>query len=146
MTRLVRQPDCSQPAPRRWARTAAAWALGAATLAAAGAAQAREDVFWSIGLASPGVQLAVGNAPAVVVHPRPVVVQAAPVVHVQPAPVWVQPAPLWVQPAPVRVVPAPVAVVGGYPHHHAHHPRWHGHRRGQDRNHNGVPDRFEYRY
>ena len=28
----------------------------------------------------------------------------------------------------------------------AHHPRWHGHRRGHDRNHNGVPDRFEYRY
>lgn len=138
MTRLVRQPDCSQPAPRRWARTAAVWALGAATLAAAGAAQAREDVFWSIGLASPGVQLAVGNAPAVVVHPRPVVVQAAPVVYAQPAPVWVRP-------APVRVVPAPVAVV--YPMHgQAHHPRWHGHRRGHDRNHNGVPDRFEYRY
>lgn len=109
--------------------------LGATALAGAGTAQARDNVFWSIGVASPGVQLGVSNA-------RPV--------YVQPAPVYAQPAPVVVYPAPVVVRPPlysytqvpPPAVVGYYPpprRHHFHH-------RGWDRNHNGVPDRYEYRY
>lgn len=122
---------------QRHGRQAAVTVLGVAALAGAGAAQARDDVFWSIGVASPGVQLGVSNA-------RPV--------YVQPAPVYVQPAPVVAYPAPVVVRPpiysytqvSPPVVVGYYPpppprRHHFHH-------RGWDRNHNGVPDRYEYRY
>jgi hypothetical protein len=66
-------------------------------LAGASVAQARDNVYWSVGVhAAPGVTLGVGN------H-RPV--YAAPV-YVQPAPVYVQPAPIYVQPAPIYV-PAP---------------------------------------
>jgi hypothetical protein len=67
---------------------AAAVAVGA--LAAASAAHARSDVFFSIGI----------QAPIGYVQPA--------LVYVQPRPVYVQPQPVYVQPRPVYVQPQPV--------------------------------------
>jgi hypothetical protein len=75
-------------------KRAAAVAFGLAALAAAGAAQARSDVYFSIG-----------------VQPQPVYVQPSPV-YVQPRPVYVQPQPVYVQPQPVYGHPQ---VVYGHP-------------------------------
>ncbi len=80
-----------------------------ATLGMAGAAQA-QNVFWSLGLSSPGVQLGLSSAPPVMlvqpsyqpvyetvyVAPRPVYVAPRPVVYLRPAPVYVAP-PLYLQ-------------------------------------------------
>ena len=109
------------------ARVAAMATVGLAALAGAGSAQAGSNVFWSVGVAGPGIQVGVASAPPVVVQQAPVWVRPAPV-WVQPAPVWVQPAPVWMQPAPVvyrapRVVVSPPVVyrpvVRGWarPHH-----------------------------
>lgn len=75
-------------------------------------AQAR-DVYWSVGVQSPGVQVGVSNAPppVYVQRPRPVYVQPAPVVvypgyrHVRP--VLMAPAPVYYQEsyAPVYIGP-----------------------------------------
>lgn len=88
-----------------------------AVLGFAGAAQARDNVYWSIGVESPGIAVGVTNA-------RPVYVQPAPV-YVYPQPVYVQPAPVYVQPRPVYVVPAPVYYGRPYGWHkkHGHHDR-----------------------
>ena len=72
------------------AKFVAAAALTVAAIAAAPAAHARSDVYFSI-----GVQ---GGAP-VYVEPAPV--------YVQPRPVIIQPGPVYVQP-PVYAVPAPM--------------------------------------
>ena len=86
---------------------AAAATLALATLGMAGAAQAG-DVYWNVGVSSPGVQLGVANAPPMYVQqpvymwpqqvyvPQPVYVQPRPVIYVQPAPVYVS-APQYVQ-------------------------------------------------
>lgn len=92
-----------------------------AALGAAGAAQARGDVYWSVGVhAAPGVTIGVGNA-------RPV--------YYAPAPVYVAPAPVYYAPQPVYYVrPAPVYYSTGYyygpttyvrvgKHRHRHHHR-----------------------
>jgi hypothetical protein len=81
-------------------------------LGVASAAQARTDVFLSIGV------------PGVLVAPAPVLVAPQPV-YVQPQPVYVQPQPVYVQPRPVYVQPQPVYYVqeGGWRHRH-----WRGHR------------------
>ena len=101
-----------------WAR-----ALGLASLAtaawalSAGQAQARgghDDVYWSIGVNSPGVVVGVSNAPTVV--------------YSYPSygyPVYYEPRPVVVYPRPVVVHPRPV-VVHSYPVYG--HPQWHGHR------------------
>lgn len=81
---------------------------GAAMLGFAGAAQAGSNVYWSIGVGSPGVSVGVTNA-------RPV--------YVQPALVYYQPQPVYVQPAPVYY---------GRPYgHKKHHGHGHGHYRQQ---------------
>lgn len=113
------------------ARMAALATLGLAALAGAGAAQAGSNVYWSVGVAGPGIQVGVASAPPIVAA-APVFVQPAPV-WVRPAPVMVQPAPVWVQPAPVVVrgprvvVPAPVVYRpvprGWVRHRHPHGPR-----------------------
>ena len=98
--------------------------LGAVALAAfAGAAQARDNVYWSVGIAAaPGVAIGVGNV-------RPVVVAPAPV-YVAPAPVYVAPAPVYIAPAPVYYAqPAPVYYGSYYAHPgkrkgHKHHRHW----------------------
>lgn len=126
----------TEPArPARWSRmlgmaalAAAAWGVGTTAAHARGG----DEVYWSIGVTSPGVAVGVSNAPP----PRHVVVQPQPVVIHQPAPVVIhQPYP-YVR--PVVVHPRPVVYSGwGYgprwddryerrrwKHHHRHHDRW----------------------
>lgn len=68
-------------------------ALALAAMGFAGSAQARDNVYWSVGVGSPGVSLNVGNGFPVYVVPQPV--------YIQPQPVYVQPAPVYYQPQPV---------------------------------------------
>jgi hypothetical protein len=101
-------------------------AVVALALAAAGTvtvAQARSDVYFSVGAnVAPGVAIGVSNAP---VYYPPVYVQPQPV-YVQPAPVYYgvggygySAAPVYVRPAPIYYAPAPVYYGGrGHRHHH----------------------------
>jgi hypothetical protein len=92
-------------ANRSLALAGAAATLAVAALGFAGAAQARDNVSFSVGIAAPGVAVGVTNAYPV--YQQPVYVQPAPVYY-QPAPVYYQPRPVYVRPAPVYVVPQPV--------------------------------------
>ena len=106
---------------------AALLAIGAVGFA--GAAQARDNVSFSVGIGVPGVAVGVNNAYPVYTQPvytQPVYSQPA-----YPQPVYVQPRPVYVQPAPVYVQPAPVyyqnyqnyqnaPVYYGRPHGHGH--------------------------
>ena len=131
---------------------AGAWALSAGM----SPAQAR-DVYWSVGVNSPGVQVGVSNGPPIYVqHPRPVYVQPAPVV-VYPGygngyrsgygygyerPRYVAPPPVY-YPQPARVVyidryGAPIGRGHGDRHWRGDDGRGHGHHdrgrgRGDDR-------------
>ncbi len=95
-----------------------------------------QNVYWSVGVASPGVQVAVSNAPAVqphVIYQRPYVVQPQPV-YVQPQPVYVQPTQILsaypVYGRPVVIQQAPVVFTGWHRPHYERHQGWHhgGHR------------------
>lgn len=101
-----------------WARALGALALAAGAWAlsvTATPAQARDDIYWSVGVHSPGVSVGVSNAPTVVYsYPQ----YGYPVYS--PRPVVVHPRPVVVYPRPVVVHPYPA--YGG--------PRWHGDRRG----------------
>ena len=88
---------------------AAVATLALAALGVSGPAQAADDVFWSLGLSSPGVQLGVGNAAPVVIQ-QPVYSQPYPV-YSQPYPVYSQPYPVYRQPRPVYVAPQPIVYV-----------------------------------
>jgi hypothetical protein len=100
----------------------AAAALALAALGTAGVAQARSDVYWSVGVnAAPGVTLGVGNA-------YPVYPAAYPYYS---APVYVAP-PVTYYPSTYYVRPAPVVYTSGYYYgptyyrsgkhrHHRHH-------------------------
>lgn len=103
--------------------------LGVAALGATSAAQARNDVFWSVGVGGPGVSVGVSNAPPYYA-PAPVYVQPAPV-YVAPRPVYVAPRPVYRAP-PVVYGPAPVYYYGppGHRKHHKHHKEKWEHRRG----------------
>lgn len=108
--------------------------LAAGTLGAAGVAQARSDVFWSVGVGSPGVAIGVGNLPPpVYVAPQPVYV-APPPVYVQPRPVYVQPRPVYYGPPPAHYAPPRVVYRPGpgYYWGDGHHrkPRKHHRRHG----------------
>lgn len=116
---------------------AGAWALSAGM----SPAQARDNVYWSVGVNSPGVQVGVSNGPPVYVQrPRPVYVQPAPVV-VYPGygyerPRFIAPSPVYYQQAPrVVYVDSYSAPIGrGYDRHwRGGHDRGHGHGRGPDR-------------
>jgi hypothetical protein len=108
-----------------FSRRVAAAALGFAAFGAMGAAQARTDVYLSLGVPAPAY-----------VQPAPVYVQPQ-TVYVQPQPVYAQPQPVYVQPRSVYVQPAPVYVqpqaVYGYG------------RRGPwgDRDGDGVPNAYD---
>jgi hypothetical protein len=96
-------------------------ATGVVALATMGTvAQARDNVYWSVGIdAAPGVSIGVGNA-------RPVYVAPAPV-YVAPAPVYVRPAPVYYAEPVYYVRPAPVYYaqpVYGYGHP-GKHKGWH---------------------
>lgn len=104
-------------------------ATGASLLALSLAAPAHaQEVFWSIGLSSPGIQVGVSSAPQVLVQPvyQPHVRVVHPVVLPRPV-VYVRGAPVVYAPiTPMLVVPAPVVRV------HKHHP---GQRRGWQHRH-----------
>lgn len=92
-------------------------ALLALAALGSGAAQARSNVYFNVGVqAAPGVAVNVGNVPPVVVAPA--------------YPVYVAPAPVYYAPPPVYYVrPAPVYYGYGYaPVYYGH--RHHGHRHG----------------
>jgi hypothetical protein len=110
-----------------------AWA-GALALAVglglSGAARAGSDVYWSVGVASPGLTVGVSNAwPRVVVQaPVPVYVQAAPIYippYIPPRVVYIPSAPVYVQPAPIYIQPgwAPAGRAHGWHRKHGHHDR-----------------------
>ncbi|MES2878186.1 MAG: hypothetical protein V4713_07165 [Pseudomonadota bacterium] len=98
----------------------AAGSLALAAMGMAGAAQA-QDVYWSVGVSSPGVRVGVANAPPVVVQPvymqqrYPVYVAQPPVVYVQPAPVFVG------QPQYIQGGWQPPGRAWGWRHGHRHH-------------------------
>lgn len=103
---------------RKLTRPIAAAALALAALGTAGLAQARDNVYWNIGIdAAPGVTVGLGNV-------RPVVVAPAPV-YVAPQPVYVAPRPVYVQQAPVYYVPV-------YGPKHKHKRKHHRHHRHYD--------------
>ena len=115
---------------------AGAVALG--TLGAAGVAQARNDVYWSVGVGSPGVAVGVGNVPPVyVVAPQPVYVAPQPV-YVAPQPVYVAPRHVYGPPpayyAPPRVVYRPAPYYYGPPGYYKRH-KHHRHDRQRFRSH-----------
>jgi len=122
MQSALRLPAVSRPFSG-WARglTAAVMAAGAwAASAVVSEAEARDSVYWSIGIQSPGVAVGVANAPPVVYGP---------------------PAGYYYQPRPVVVAPQPIYYYDDdyRPRHwkkgHKHH-RWHDgrrHGRGHDR-------------
>lgn len=106
------------------ALVAGAWAVS--TLG--GVAHARDNVYFSVGVHSPGVSVGVSNVPPVrYYHPAPVVV-APPVVYAPPPPVVVYPS-RSVRAYHPPVVYAPPPVHYGKPHGHWHkppHARGHG--------------------
>ena len=106
----------------------AAATLALATFGFCGAANARDNVSFSVGVGLPGVQVGNMNAYPVYNQPQPVYVQPQPV-YVQPQPVYVQPAPAYAprpvyygQPAyygqPVYAAPQPIYY--SRPHHRRH--------------------------
>jgi hypothetical protein len=106
-------------------KVAAAAGLVLAALGTASVAEARSNVFFSIGAnVAPGVSLGVSNG----FYPAPVYAQPAPVYY-QPAPVYYQPAPVYYEPQPVYYQPSvyvapPVYRVGygrPYYHHYNHY-------------------------
>lgn len=105
-----------------------AWLVTAAGALAAGSANAG-DVYWSVGISSPGVGTVISNAPPAPVYmaPAPVVYAPPPVVYAPPPRVIYRPVPVYTAP---RVVyqPVPVVVRGGghgYYRHHRHHRHHH---------------------
>ena len=101
----------------------AALTLGA--LAAASAAHARSDVYFSVGIQSPGF-------------------------YVQPAPMYMQPAPVYMQPAPVYVQPRPVHMPSPgyyerYDNDRRHGGQYYGERRGPygDRDRDGIANVYD---
>ena len=106
--------------------------LAVAAMGFAGAAQARDNVYWSVGVGTPGAVVNVGNGgypQPVYVQPAPVYVQPAPV-YVQPRPIYVQPRPVYVQPRPVYMAPQPVYYERPYGHRHHGGQYWKGRRDG----------------
>ena len=101
-----------------------------------------DNLYWSVGVGSPGVSVGITNG-----WPGPVYVQPAPV-YVHLAPVYLRPAPVFVQPvavAPVYYQAVPVYQPGWAPPGRAHgwyKNRGHGHHGhhggyGGDRDHDG---------
>lgn len=109
------------------ARAGAAAALALAAAGTATVAQARDNVYFSIGAnVAPGVVVGASNAPY---YYGPRYVAPAPVV-VAPAPVYYAAAPTYYEPAPAYYAPAPVIGVQYYwsPAHRRYYYFDHGHR------------------
>jgi len=87
---------------------AAAAALVLAAAGTATVAQARSNVYYSVGgYVAPGVSIGVSNAPMYYppVYAPPVYVRPAPIYYYEPAPVYYGPAPVYYRPAPIYVQP-----------------------------------------
>lgn len=98
--------------------------VAALTAGAAGLAQARDNIYWSIGVHSPGVSVGVANAAPVVSYPRYAYPSYGyPVYGAQP--VVVVPRPVVVHPAPVYYVGQPQYVYK----ERKHHRKWRKHHR-----------------
>jgi hypothetical protein len=100
---------------RSVAKAMAACALLIGVAAYSASARA-DDIYWSIGLGSPGVTIGMTNA-----RPLPIFVQPQPQhYYVQPATVYVHPGAIYAQPVPIYVQPRPVYQQGwavqGRPH------------------------------
>ena len=74
--------------------------LAIAAMVFADSAQARDNVYWSVGVGAPGVSLNVDNAGPVYGQVQPVYFEPEPIYY-QPRPVYVRPAPIYYQPLPV---------------------------------------------
>lgn len=74
--------------------------LAMAALVFADSAQARDNVYWSMGVGAPGVSLNVGNAGPVYGQVQPAYFEPEPIYY-RPSPVYVRPASIYVQPLPV---------------------------------------------
>ena len=86
-------------------RSLAAGALALASWGMTGLAQA-DEVYWSVGVSSPGVRVGVANAAPVMVMPQPVYQQPRPVYREPPRPVYRElPQVIYVQPAPFYRAP-----------------------------------------
>ena len=98
-----------------------AFMLCALSVGFAAPAQARDNVYWSIGIGSPSVDVNVANAFPVYIQPSPV--------YVTPRPVYVQPPPVYVQPWPSYYYRESPPVVYFRPGDHEHwrrgRGRWH---------------------
>lgn len=91
-----------------------------ALVAGAGSAQARSDVYWSVGVGVPGVAVGVGNAAPVYYAPPAPVYYAPPPVVYAPQPVYRAPRPVYYAP-PVVVAPRYYRGLGhGYRHDHGY--------------------------
>lgn len=113
----------------RSTKAAVAAGLALAALMASGTAQARGDVYWSVGVNSPGMALGVANAPPVYVAPAPVYVAPPRPVYYGPPPAYYGPPPAYYAPRPVYRMAPPVVVVPGYGYERGHR-HGHGHWRG----------------
>lgn len=99
--------------------------LTAMGLGASGAAQAHgDDIYWSIGMSQPGMQIGVSNGSVVVAAPYPVVVQ--PRVVYAPQPVY------YPQPVYRVAYPGYYERGHGYGHWRGRDERWEGHRGGRE--------------
>ena len=98
------------------------FALAAAAVLAAGAAQAGSNVYWSIGVAAPGVGTVISNAPS-----------------------YYEPAPVYAYPPQVVYAPQPRVY---YPPQVVYEQRlvpiyYQGARHYHDRDRDGIPDRYD---
>ena len=102
---------------RSWFAAVASAGVALALMAGAGTAQARSDVYWSVGVGAPGVVMGVGHA--------------APMYYAPPPPVYYAPPPaVYVPPRPVYYAPPPPVYYRGHDHHwrgYHHHDRHRGH-------------------
>lgn len=75
------------------------------TMAASGAAHAQNNVYWSLGMSAPGMQVGMANAPPIAMYP-----QQAMYPQVMYPPVYAAPRPYgyYAPPAPVYYAPPPV--------------------------------------
>lgn len=108
---------------RSWFAAVATAGMALALMAGAGTAQARSDVYWSVGVGAPGVAVGVGNAAPVYYAPP------APVYYAPPAPVYyAPPRPVYYAPPAVMYAPPQQLYYGGHRHRHHHHHHDRGHR------------------
>ena len=124
------QQEISMTKTRSVSTLLASAGVALALLTAAGAAQARSDVNWSIGVGVPGVVVGARNGGYGGGYYAPAPVYSAPpVYYAPPRPVYYAPPPVYyAPPRPVYYAPPAPVYYGGYGHGHRHHGRGDGRR------------------